>query len=234
VLRAKFGSLPWRSRSQRDLAAKSCPTHNVVIWSRISKIFHRNDHHIESMCRAQYLGRYLEGQGHSMTLQQNRVRLITSLFEVGFQNYFTDMITILRRCDARNIWVATLKVNVTAWPCSKIVSHNFVIWNRISKLYHRNYHRIMTTCYAQHLGRYLEGQGHSMTLQENRVRPITLLFEIRFWNYFHRNNHHIETTCRAQHLGRYLEGQCHSMTLQQNLVWPINSFFEVGFQNFIT
>jgi len=30
------------------------------------------------------------------------------------------------------------------------------------------------------LGRYLEGQGHSMTLHQNRVRPITLLFEVGF------------------------------------------------------
>jgi len=52
----------------------SCPSHNFVIWSRISKLFYRNDYHIETMCRA------------------------------------------------RNIWVATLKVKVTAWPCSKIVS----------------------------------------------------------------------------------------------------------------
>jgi len=48
------------------------------------------------MCRAQHLGRYLEGQGHSMTLQQNRVRPITKLFEVRFQNYFTEMTTMLR------------------------------------------------------------------------------------------------------------------------------------------
>jgi len=31
---------------------------------------------------------------------------------------------------------------------------------------------------AQHLGCYREGQGHSMTLKQNRVRPITLLFEV--------------------------------------------------------
>ena len=37
-----------------------------------------------------------------------------------------------------------------------------------------------TTFRVQHLGRYLEGQGHSMTFQQNRARPITLLFE----NYF--------------------------------------------------
>jgi hypothetical protein len=36
------------------------------------------------MCWAQHLGRYLEGQGHSMTLQQNHFQTITSLFEVGF------------------------------------------------------------------------------------------------------------------------------------------------------
>ena len=68
----------------------------------------------ETMCHAQHLGRYLEGQGHSMTLQQNRFRSITSLFDVGFQNYFTEMITILRRHVAHKIWVATLKDKVKA------------------------------------------------------------------------------------------------------------------------
>jgi len=42
-----------------------------VYMSRISKVFPRNDHHIESTFRA----------------QQNRVRPITLLFEVGFYNY---------------------------------------------------------------------------------------------------------------------------------------------------
>jgi len=41
---------------------------------------------------AQHLGCYLEGQGHSMTLQQNRVRLITLLFEVGYDNYFNKLL----------------------------------------------------------------------------------------------------------------------------------------------
>jgi len=54
-----------------------------VSGQKLSKLFHRNDHHTETTCRAQHLGRYLEGQGHSMTLQQNRVRPITSLLEVG-------------------------------------------------------------------------------------------------------------------------------------------------------
>ena len=94
----KFGSLPLRSRSQRDLAAKSCPALNFVIWSRISKIFHIDGHHIKTTCRAQHLGRYFEGQGHSMTLQQNHVRPIILLFDVGFRKYFTEMITILRWC----------------------------------------------------------------------------------------------------------------------------------------
>ena len=57
---------------------------------------------------------YLEGQGHSMTLQQNCVRPITSLFIVRFLNNFTEMITILRQRVTCNIWAATLKVKVTA------------------------------------------------------------------------------------------------------------------------
>jgi len=88
-------------------------------------------------------------------------------------------------------------------------------------------------CGAQHLGRYLEGQGHSMTLQQNRVRFITLLLEVSFYNYF-TDDHHIEMTCRAQHLGRFLEGQGHSMTLQQKRFWPITLLFKVGFYNYFT
>jgi len=71
-------------QSVRPYVPNSCPAHNFVIWSRIFKLFHRNDHHSARMCRAQQLGLYLEGQGHSMTLHQNHVRPITLLFEVGF------------------------------------------------------------------------------------------------------------------------------------------------------
>jgi hypothetical protein len=108
--------------SVRTYFPNSCPAHNFVIWSWILKHFHKNNHHIETTCRAHHLGHYLKGQGHSMTLQQNRVRPITSLLEVRFNNYFTEMITILNRRVTCNIWVVTLKVKVTAWPCSKIVS----------------------------------------------------------------------------------------------------------------
>jgi hypothetical protein len=114
------------------------------------------------------------------------VRPITLLFEVGFYNYFTEMITILRLSVTRKIWVATLKVKVTAWSCSKNVfcPYNFVIWSRILQLFHRNDYHIETTCRTQHLVRYLEGQGHSMTLQQNWVRPITSLIEVGFYNLF--------------------------------------------------
>jgi hypothetical protein len=102
------------------------------------------------------------------------------------KHYFTEMITILRRCVARNITVVTLKVKVTAWPWTKksYPAHYLVIWSWILKLFYRNDHRIKTMCRAQHLGRYREGQGHSMTLNKNRVRPITSLFEVGFYNYF--------------------------------------------------
>jgi len=153
--------------------------------SQILQIFYIINHHIDMTCRAQHLGRHLEGQGHSMTFQHNCVRPRTLLFLVLFKNYFTEMITMLRRCVAHNILVATLKVKVTVWPFSKIVlAHNFVIWSRILQLFHINDHHIKTTSRVQHLGCYLEGQGHSMTLQQNRVWPKTLLFEVVFYNYF--------------------------------------------------
>jgi len=62
---------------------------NFFTWCRILKLFHRNDLQIETTCRMQHIDCYLEVQGHSMTLQQNRVQTITTLFEVGFYNYFT-------------------------------------------------------------------------------------------------------------------------------------------------
>jgi len=39
---------------------------------------------------------------------------------------------------------------------------------------------------AKHLGSYLEGQGHSMTLQQNDVKPITLFFEVDFKTILHK------------------------------------------------
>jgi len=56
----------------------------------------------------EHLGRYIEGQGHIMTLQQKSVRPITLLFKVGFYNFLTEMITILR-------WGVTTLPNV--WLC---------------------------------------------------------------------------------------------------------------------
>jgi len=91
------------------------------------------------------------------------------------------MIVMLRRRVAHNIWVATLKIKVTVWPWSKLFpDHNFIIWSRILKLFHRNDRLIETTCSAQHLGRYLKGQGYSMTLKQIRVRTIISFFEVGF------------------------------------------------------
>ena len=92
------------------------------------------------------------------------------------------MITLLGWHVARNIWVATLKVKVTAWPCTVFCpAHNFVIWSPILKLFHRNDHYIETPCGKQNLGRYLDGQGHIITLKQKQVLPITLLFEGRIY-----------------------------------------------------
>ena len=113
VLRARFGLLPWRSRSQYDLTAKSCLSHNLVIWSLILQ--HRNDHHVERMCCEQHLGRYLEGQGYSMTLQQNRVRPITLLFEVPFKQKWSPFWDTLSQAPLDWWCVTTLPI---VWLCA--------------------------------------------------------------------------------------------------------------------
>jgi len=69
--------------------------YNIPCRKIVSGPFHRNNHPIETQCRKQELCRYLQGQGHSMTLQQKRVRPIALLFEVGFYNFLTEIITIL-------------------------------------------------------------------------------------------------------------------------------------------
>jgi len=128
-------------------------------------------------------------------------------------------------------WGAYSHRVVCAYVPNSCPAHNFVIWSWILKLFHRNDHNIKTMCCAQHLGRYLEGQSHSMTMQQNRVRPINFFIISWILKLFHSNDHHIETTYHTQHLGCYLEGQGHSMTLQHNGVWHITLLFEVGFQN---
>ena len=71
--RTTFGSLPWRSRSQHDLSAKSCPAHNLVIWSQISQLFYIIDYHIDS------------------TVARTR----TLLFAVEFYKYFWQTTSLL-------------------------------------------------------------------------------------------------------------------------------------------
>jgi len=100
----------------------SCPAHNFVVWSRISKLFYRNDHNVKTTCRVNFWVPTLKVNVTAWPCSKIVSGHLTLLFNVGFRNNFTEMITILRWCVERNIWVATLNVKVTAWPCNKIVS----------------------------------------------------------------------------------------------------------------
>jgi len=191
VLCTTFRSLPWRSRLQHDLEAKSCPAHNFVIWSWILKRVHRNDHHIEGTCREQDLGRYLEGQDHSMTSQHNRVHPITWLFEVWFYNYYTKKwspywVDMSRSTIGSLPWRSRSRHDLAAKSCP---AHNFVIWSPILNIFHINYHHIETPCRKQDLGRYLVGQGHSMTLQQKTCRAYSFVIWSRILQLFDRNDH---------------------------------------------
>jgi len=88
--------------------------------------------------------------------------------------------------------------------------------------------------HAQNLGCYLEGQGHKMTLQQNRVRSITWAYlKFDFTTISQKWSPYWDDVSRTN-LGWYLEGQGHSMTFQQNRVRPITLLFEVGFYNYST
>jgi len=180
----------------------------------------------------QHLSRCLEGQGHSMTLKQNCVRPITFLFEVGFLNFFTEMIAILRQHVAHNFKVALLKVKVTAWPWRKIVSGVYLCYLKSDlKTISKKWSPYCDDVSLQDLGRVLEGQGHSMTLHQKSCLPHNFVFWSLILKLFYRNCQHNETMCREQHLGRYLEGQGHSMTLKQNRVRSITLLLDVRFYN---
>jgi len=71
-------------------------------------------------------------------------------------------------------WRSKSQHDLAASSCP---THNFVIWSQISKQLHRNDHHIETTCRVHKLGPY---QGHSTSFQQNCVRPITMLFKVRF------------------------------------------------------
>jgi len=52
----------------RNIEGHSLKENKFIIWSLILKLFHVNDHHVETTCREQNMGRYLEGQCYSITL----------------------------------------------------------------------------------------------------------------------------------------------------------------------
>jgi hypothetical protein len=68
-----------------------------------------------------------------------------------------------------------------------------------------------------------EGQGHSMTLQQNCVRPITFVIWSRISQLFHRNDNHIVTICRAQKGGYFfiLYSVCDITLTQEEVYLPV-------------
>jgi hypothetical protein len=114
--------------SIRTYVPNSCPAHNLVIYSQILQLFNRNDQHIETMCSATF-GSLPWRSSSKHDLAANRVQpnnfviwsLILQLFHRNDHNIET-------MCRVQHIWVTTLKVKVTAWPCSKIVFGSYLCY----------------------------------------------------------------------------------------------------------
>ena len=84
------------------------------------------------------------------------------------------------------------------------------------------------------LGVYLKGQSNSATLQQNRVRPISLSFEVGFRKYLTEMITILRQSVARNIVVPYLEGQGHSIILQQKCARPITLLFEVGFGKYFT
>jgi len=131
----------------------------------------------------QHLGRYLEGQGHSMTFLQNSFRPIILWFEVEFYNYFTGMITILRQRVTCNIWVAILKAKFKAWPCSKIVSGPKLCY--LKSNFTTTFDKLLLCTYFQYLFRGITRfwpalVQHCCCLSTQSVIQLQVRFKARF------------------------------------------------------
>jgi hypothetical protein len=84
------------------------------------------------------------------------------------------------------------------------------------------------------LGCYLEGQGHSMTLQQNHVRPITSLLKLDFTTISQNWSPNIETMCRAQHLGYFytLNFVCDITLTLQEVYLPVSKTYSGSITRF--
>ena len=114
------------------------------------------------------------------------------------------------------------------------LAYNFVIWNRILRLFHRNGRHIEMICRMQDLGRYLLRSRSQHDLAAKSCPAHNCVIWSQIVQIFHRHDLHIEMICRPQHLGCYLKGQGHSMTSQQKHVRPITLLFEVRLYNYFT
>ena len=109
------------------------------------------------------------------------------------------------------------------WWGNESLTSIVLVWSQISKLLHRNDHHIETTCRAQHLGRYFEGQGHSATLQQSHVRPLTLLL----WKHFFRGVfNYVEFVGKTIHEFKYPQYKIPLVRLSNFLVNNVNIWYE--------
>ena len=198
VTRTRLSFLCPRSRSQSGQRSKSCFSNNSKTTEANLMKLHRNIEHNEKVCRAQELGLYAQGQGHSQVrghiVMRTRLSFLCprSRSQSGQRS---------KSCFSNN---------------SKTTEANLM------KL-HRNIEHNEKVCRAQELGLYAQGQGHNQVRGHivTRTRLSFLCPRSRsqsgqrskscFSNNsktteanlmkLHRNIEHNEKVCRAQEIG---------------------------------
>jgi len=113
-------------------AVESCPAHNFVIWSRISKIFHRNDNHIETTCRAQIWVTTLKDKVTtwpcSKIVSGQLLCYLKSNFTTILQEWSSYWENVSHAIFGSLPWRSKSQHDLAAKLCP---AHNFVIWSRI-------------------------------------------------------------------------------------------------------
>jgi len=142
------------------------------------------------------LVRYLEGQGHSRTLQPNRVQPITLLCEVGFYEYFTEMITIFRRCVTRKFgslpWRSRSQDDLAAKSC---LAHYFVFLKFYFKTIAQKWSPYWEAVPQATFGLLPWRSRSQHGLAAKTCLAHNFIIWIRILQIIDRNDHHIEMIC---------------------------------------
>jgi len=131
----KFGSIPLRSRSQHDLAAKSCPAHNFFICSQILKQFTEMITILRRRVMCNILAATLQVKVTAWHFSKNVLAHNINWRDFVIWSQILQLFYIIDHhidtmCRAQHFWRSRSHHDFSAYLCP---AHNFVIWSPFLK-----------------------------------------------------------------------------------------------------